>query len=120
MLMPHSLSVVDDAPDSVAEYVLFVPYKSTLTNLNHSVVFIQDSSGFGYNDLPNQSPPSCPVLFSSSPMLLNARTMIVGYESRLSSSKYIRAAKGMCLELHEARKNVRYIILHIPVTLIIK
>jgi len=108
MLMPQGLSVLEDVPDSVVEYVLFSSNESTPTKPYHSIVFIQDLSGFGYDHMPNQSPPPWPLLSSSSLALLNARVMTFGFESRLNSSKYIaRAARRMCLDLHEAREKVR-------------
>jgi hypothetical protein len=108
MLIPQGLSVVEDVPGSVVEYVLVSSIESIPTNSNHSVVFIQDSSGFGYDDMPNQSLPPWPLLFSSSLTLLNARVMAFGFDSGLTSSRYIaRAARRMCLDLREARENVR-------------
>jgi len=109
LLMTRGLNVSEDVPDCVVEYVLGDSRPKYLINSNHSVVFIHDSSGFVYSDIPNQSPPKClPLLYSGSVMPLNARIMTFEYQSDLNSSKYVsQAARCMCLDLHEARKNVQ-------------
>ena len=109
MLLPKEhLTVEEDGPNSVIEYVMLKSNPESFSaNRNPSVVFVQNSGGYDCESSQYQSLTEWPLSPPRSFTPLKARIMKFKFQFDLGSSKYIsRAAQQMHSDLHKARKTV--------------